>query len=116
MRCSGVLCLLDNDALLRRYVWQPGSVGLDTPVSVYDVETDKTYYYHTDAHKNVTELTDNAGAVAAHYEYAPFGKVTKTTGDFAENNPFRFSSEYHDDETGLAYYNYATMTRNLVAG
>ena len=27
-------------------------------------------------------------------------------GELAEINPFRFSSEYYDDETGLVYYNY----------
>ena len=26
-------------------------------------------------------------------------------GELAEVNPFRFSSEYHDDETSLVYYN-----------
>ena len=27
-------------------------------------------------------------------------------GALAEVNTFRFSSEFHDDETGLVYYNY----------
>ena len=27
-------------------------------------------------------------------------------GNAAEDNPFRFSSEYADDELGLVYYNY----------
>ena len=32
--------------------------------------------------------------------------MTKTTGAYAASNPFRFSSEYCDEETGLVYYNY----------
>ena len=32
--------------------------------------------------------------------------MTKTTGAYAASNPFRFSSEYFDEETGLVYYNY----------
>ena len=46
------------------------------------------------------------GNVAAHYEYSPFGSLTKVTGEYASVNPFRFSSEYFDEETALVYYNY----------
>ena len=56
--------------------------------------------------KKVTELSDESGNVVAHYEYSPFGSLTKVTGDHAGSNPFRFSSEYYDEETGLVYYNY----------
>ena len=54
----------------------------------------------------IAELSDENGEVVAHYEYSPFGSLTKVTGNYAENNPFRFSSEYFDEETGLVYYNY----------
>ena len=97
---------LNNNATLRRYTWQPDDIGLDVPLSIFDLVENKTYFYHTDANKNVTELTDSEGTVVAHYEYSPFGMVTKLSGDYAATNPFRFSSEYHDSETGLVYYNY----------
>ena len=97
---------LDNNATLRRYTWQSESVGLDVPLAVYDAEKDAVYHYHTDANKNVTELTDSAGTVVAHYEYSPFGQLNKTEGVYAQENPFRFSSEYYDSETALVYYNY----------
>ncbi|MPM99417.1 hypothetical protein SDC9_146608 [bioreactor metagenome] len=64
------------------------------------------YYYHTDANKNITDLTDVTGASVAHYQYSPFGQLTAATGTLAEVNPFRFSSEYYDSETNLVYYNY----------
>ena len=102
---------LNNNAVLRRYTWSP--VGLDTPVSVYDAAANATYYYNTDANKNITELTDVTGAVVAHYEYSPFGGVVTATGAYAEDNPFRFSSEYHDSETGLVYYNYRYYSPEL---
>ena len=35
----------------------------------------------------------------------PFGEVVKKTGTTSAN-PFRFSTKYQDDETGLAYYGY----------
>ena len=102
---------LNNNAVLRRYTWS--LVGLDTPVSVYDASANATYYYNTDANKNITELTDATGAVVAHYEYSPFGKVLVANGSYASINPFRFSSEYHDDESGLVYYNYRYYSPEL---
>lgn len=96
----------DNNATSRCYTGQPEGVDLDAPLSIFDLAENKTCFYHTDANKNVTELTDSEGAVVAHYEYSPFGMVTKLSGDYAATNPFRFSSEYHDSETGLVYYNY----------
>ena len=52
-----------------------------------------------------SEWFDKNGKVVAHYEYSPFGSLTKTTGAYAASNPFRFSSECVDEETGLVYYN-----------
>lgn len=73
----------------------------------------KLFYYHTDANKNVTELTDSNGAVVAHYEYSPFGEILTSTGAYAATNPFRFSSEYYDDESELVYYNYRYYSPEL---
>ena len=42
----------------------------------------------------------------SRYEYCPFGNIVKQTGQMAEENPFRFSTKYQDDETGLVYYGY----------
>ena len=97
---------LNSNALIRSYVWQPEVLDRDVPLTVYDAVAEKTYYYHSDANKNVTELSDENGEVVAHYEYSPFGSLTKTTGAYTTSNPFRFSSEYFDEETGLVYYNY----------
>lgn len=67
-----------------------------------------TYFFAHDGNKNVSDVISysSAGGVVAHYDYAPFGAVTSETGPLAATNPFRFSSEYHDDSLGLVYYNY----------
>ena len=104
---------LNGDALVRRYVWQSEDFGLDVPVSVYDAAGNKMYFYHTDANKNITELSDENGGIVAHYEYSPFGSLTASSGEYAEENPFRFSSEYSDMETGLVYYNYRYYSPEL---
>jgi RHS repeat-associated protein len=36
----------------------------------------------------------------------PFGELINATGPMAIANPFRFSTKYQDDETGLPYYGY----------
>jgi RHS repeat-associated protein len=96
---------LNADAPLRRYAWQPDDVGLDVVLQMMDVPGN-TYSFHLhDANKNIRMLFNAVGVVVAEYDYDPFGQVT-TTGDYALVNPYRFSSEFHDDDTGLIYYNY----------
>ena len=73
------------------------------------------FFYTFDGNKNVSELVhfETRNGIAVHYDYAPFGAVTRaisastiTDNTFTTDNPFRFSSEYHDDTLGLVYYNY----------
>ena len=61
--------------------------------------------YWTDGNKNVLKLFDATG-VQASYSYDPFGKVTTIEGLLAVDNPFRFSSEYHNNITSLVEYIY----------
>ena len=39
----------------------------------------------------------------------PFGNISFQTGPESASNPFRFSSTYADQETGLLYYGYRYM-------
>ena len=65
-----------------------------------------TYSYTFDGNGNVSALVDASGTVAARYEYGPFGEPIRATGPMANANPFRFSTKYTDEETGLAYFGY----------
>ncbi|WP_425601728.1 RHS repeat-associated core domain-containing protein [Akkermansia muciniphila] len=56
--------------------------------------------------KNTTALFGIRAGRRALYEYGPYGNILRMEGNAAEDNPFRFSSEYADDELGLVYYNY----------
>ncbi|MCF6176472.1 MAG: RHS repeat-associated core domain-containing protein [Victivallaceae bacterium] len=73
----------------------------------------RRYYYNIDGNKNVRSMIDAAGTIVAEYKYAPFGQITSQSGIMATANPFRFSSEYHDDETGLVYYNFRYYSPEL---
>ena len=57
-----------------------------------------------DANGNIKCYLDVGGDVVASYEYDTFGKVVVSTGRFADNLDFGFSSKYHDREVGMASY------------
>ena len=72
------------------------------------------YLYCFDANGNIGQVVSAAdGAIAARYEYDPYGKPIKAEGAYAGENPFRFSTKYHDDETGLVYYGYRYYSAGL---
>ena len=72
------------------------------------------FLYLYDANGNVGQLVNAAdGALAAHYEYDPFGNLLVATGSEAGSNPFRFSTKSLDTETGLSYYGYRYYSSEL---
>jgi RHS repeat-associated protein len=48
----------------------------------------------------------DTGSVEARYDYSPYGQTLTSTGSYAQENPFRFSTKYCDNETGLLYFGY----------
>ena len=82
-------------------------VRTDTCMTVYSGANTGTYFYCYDGNGNVMALVNASnGAIAAQYEYGPFGEVIRATGPMAKLNPFRFSTKYDDDETDFLYYGY----------
>jgi RHS repeat-associated protein len=62
---------------------------------------------------DITELADPIiGAVVAHVECSPFGKLLVSSGPLANANTYRFSSKEHD-VTGLAYYGHRYYSPEL---
>jgi len=64
-----------------------------------------SHFYVYDGNGNVVTLvqTDN-GSVSANYEYGAFAEPIRHGGSVSDSNPFRFSTKYQDDETGLLDY------------
>jgi RHS repeat-associated protein len=96
------------------FVWDPTEPIATRPLFTLR-GTGYKFFYTFDGNKNVSELVhfETRNGIAAHYDYAPFGAVTRAISasavadnTFTTDNPFRFSSEYHDDTLGLVYYNY----------
>jgi RHS repeat-associated protein len=78
------------------------------------VDSSDTYYFSYDGNGNVGQVIDaSSGTIAASYQYDPFGNLIKSEGAYADDNPFRFSTKYHDDETGLVYYGYRYYSSEL---
>ena len=86
------------------YLWDPTEPVATRPL-VWQRGNFAAYYVF-DGNKNVSEVASADGSFAAHYEYAPFGAVILQRGTSAAANPWRFSSEFADDEFGCDYYNY----------
>ncbi len=84
--------LLDDGA--RKYVW-----GLGLAFAV-DSSSNVTVY-HTDGLGSVRALTDGLGNIVQSYRYDEYGVATSSQGSI--DQPFRYTGEQHDSETGLVY-------------
>ena len=113
--CVQKLDALNNNSQLNLFVWDPTESVATRPLFMLANPGNYKLFYTFDGNKNVSELVhfESRNGIAAHYDYAPFGAVTRsvsastiTDNTFTTDNPFRFSSEYHDDTLGLVYYNY----------
>lgn len=84
-----------------------GGIGGLLAISHHSTPQLSTHLPCFDGNGNVMALVHaGSGQPSARYEYAPFGEPLRVTGDAALLNPFRFSTKYTDDETGLLYYGY----------
>ena len=110
--------VLDGSGNLRQtFVWgldvsgtEQGAGGVGGLLWLTDgvgTAQERTAFCGYDASGNVIALVQATDPqLGARYEYGPFGEVIRMTGPLAAANPFRFSTKYTDDETGLLYYGY----------
>ena len=118
---------LNSDAVIRKYTWGldlsrslEGAGGIGGLLAVSDADdpgdpTDQSgnFVFCYDGNGNVGQVVNWSAdaaspsqALVARYEYAPYGNVIESDGDYADENPMRFSTKYWDDETGLGYWGY----------
>lgn len=62
------------------------------------------YVPHYDAYGNVVRYADTVGNIVATYTYGAFGNRLSAIGPLVDVFRHRFSTKYHDAETGLYYY------------
>jgi RHS repeat-associated protein len=116
-----ILVELDANATIQKsYVWgddlsriKHGAGGIGGLVTIINHITGKRYYPLYDTMGNVTELTDETGAVVARYRYSAYGKLIEESGVAAGECSFRFSTKYWDAEVGLYWYGYRYYSAEL---
>ena len=89
---------------MQLFIWDPAEPVATRPL-VWGRGAFVAYYSHN-ARKDVSEVIAKNCYVAAHYECSPFGTITARYGEFSEVNPWRFASEFAEDETSSIYYNF----------
>ncbi len=105
------------EGYLRSYLWGPdvsgtmrGAGGVGGLLLCMDHLTGQSHFPTYDGNGNVMALIHanpgSAATVDAVYEYDPFGRTLRANGPAAEGNPFRFSTKFTDEETGLVYYGF----------
>lgn len=95
------LDMLNSRNVLRTLLWDPLEPMATRPLAL--VQDTSLYCYGWDFNKNVTEVFDARGTIAATYDYSPYGTVTGT-GSLVQ--PVQWSSEMNDGKLALVYYNY----------
>jgi len=65
-----------------------------------------SYWFLYDTNGNIAQAVQSTSGLplVAHYEYDPYGKVIGVPTGFAATHPFRFSTKWFDNETGLGYW------------
>ena len=70
------LDMLDNRNVLRTLLWDPLEPVATRPLAL--VQDASLYCYGVDFNKNVTEVFDAQGTIAAAYDYSPYGQAAST--------------------------------------
>jgi RHS repeat-associated protein len=97
-----------SDTLVQQYVY---GIYLDEPL-VIDRAGGQRLFYHQNTLYSTFALTDMGGNVVEGYQYDAYGQQTVFKADFvtaigpvsANGNPYMFTGQRLDSETGLLYY------------
>ena len=86
-----------GDAVVYKYVRGAGLLYTENAA-------DEKTWYVKDAHGDTVQLTDGNGNIVWNYAYDAFGNQKETVNSGTEPyNPFRYTGEYFDAETGFIY-------------
>lgn len=109
-----IALLSPSNAVTAEYAWGldasgslQGAGGVGGLLATRLVSSSNTDYFPTyDGNGNVSEYLGITGNNVAHYEYDPFGTLTRRTGSTSTRLQYRFSTKPRDFNTGLYYYGY----------
>jgi RHS repeat-associated protein len=113
-RTTGATGTVPTVALNRTYLWGrdlsgsiqgAGGVGGLLSLTLNSQPSALNFFPTYDGNGNVSEYLTSTGAIAAHFEYDPFGNTVVNT-DTTDLFSYRFSTKPRDTQTGLYYYGY----------
>ena len=88
------------------HIWVGSEIVLDitgnSVVSYMNGIKSNYGWYVYNAHGDVVQLCDDNGVVTKSYDYDPYGNQL-TEVDALDKNPYRYSGEYYDAESGYIY-------------
>ncbi|WP_162000852.1 hypothetical protein, partial [Akkermansia sp. BIOML-A6] len=103
------LDMLGNRNVLRTLLWNPLEPISTRPLAL--VQDASLYCYGWDFNKNVTEVFDGQGTVAAAYDYSPYGQVA-STGDLVQ--PVQWSSEMNSPSLSFTLLHSPSLSFTLL--
>jgi len=111
-----LIAILDAQSTLSEaFMWgqdlsgtEDGAGGIGGLLAVFEMSSNVTppcHFVGYDGNGNVTSLiAADDQTISARYEYSPYGELLRATGPMASCNPFRFSTKFADDASGIVYY------------
>ncbi len=66
----------------------------------------KIAHYTYDNRGNVSQLINSDGTIISTYQYDPYGNLLTDSSPDTDQNPFKFSTKYHDSDLNLYNYGY----------
>ncbi|OGQ06143.1 MAG: hypothetical protein A2979_06195 [Deltaproteobacteria bacterium RIFCSPLOWO2_01_FULL_45_74] len=108
-----------DDSIAKEFIYGSTSLttsgnSIDDPIVMLtqnlELRTWNAFYYHTDGLGSVVSLTDSEGQITETYKYGAYGEVEIYDGggalleDSAAGNPFLYTGQMYDAETGFYYY------------
>lgn len=110
-----------NGAFIRRWLWdgtelcEERDAGGTTVTKRFFPQGEQingiNYYFTMDHLGSIREMTDSSGAVQARYDYDPYGRRTKTSGDLDAD--FGFTGHYYHASSGLNLTLYRLYDANM---
>jgi RHS repeat-associated protein len=105
----------------RRFLWcdaeiceerdAGGSTSVRRFFSLGMQEGASSFFYARDHLGSIREMTDSSGAIAARYDYDPYGRVTKISGN--KDSVFNFTGEFFHGASGLSLTLFRAYDPNL---
>ncbi|MCD8271491.1 hypothetical protein [Akkermansia sp.] len=100
----------ETPVLVRSYLWDPSEpeatrvLTVTAPGRERDANKRSSLLHARDDEKRYLPLRGSVYDRRALYEYRPYGGLITSEDNMGDENGFRFSSEYMDDELGRVYH------------